>query len=171
MARAWTKRNPDGKSMDKEKGLGESHSYVDFAFSIISRQLQVVCSVRELVKSMGDVHGSLNNARAKIFYPIRVSYWASHAWETQISRSSQVLIIMRSCSKADPAKVAPYGFVRNVVGQFEAFESLDHNHTCFPGYHASSEQYTIHSWNNKWCGVFIGVEQHEEQKMKMAILI
>jgi hypothetical protein len=67
-------RVADGKSMDKEKGLGESHSHVDFAFSIISRQLQVVCSVRELVKSMGDVHGSLNNARAKIFHPIRVSY-------------------------------------------------------------------------------------------------
>jgi hypothetical protein len=56
----------DGTGVDEKKGLDESHSGIDFAFSFVSRQLQVGCSIQEVAESPSDVFGSLNDAGTKI---------------------------------------------------------------------------------------------------------
>jgi hypothetical protein len=48
--------------MDEEKGLDKSLSLINFAFSIICRELLVGPGVREVFESQSDVLGSLNDA-------------------------------------------------------------------------------------------------------------
>jgi hypothetical protein len=54
-------------SMEKEKGLDESHGHVNLAFCVVSGQREVGCCVREVDKGASDELGSFDDARAKVF--------------------------------------------------------------------------------------------------------
>jgi hypothetical protein len=54
------------KGVNEKKRLDKSHGRVNFAFSVISRQLQVGCSIRKVRESPSDVLGSMDDAGTKI---------------------------------------------------------------------------------------------------------